>query len=88
MGADRGIIYKMFLLKALILGIAGGMLGFLLGTLAGVVLGPYLAGIAVKPVYSYLLWSVLLSVVISLAGSLFPTYLAAKFDPHTNLQED
>jgi len=88
MGADRGTIYKMFLLKALILGIAGGMLGFLLGTLAGVVLGPYLAGIAVKPVYSYLLWSVLLSVVISLAGSLFPTYLAAKFDPHTNLQED
>lgn len=88
MGAERSTIYRMFLLKSLILGIAGGILGFLSGTLAGVVLGPYLAGISVKPVYIYLLWSILLSVTISLAGSLFPTYLAAKFDPHTNLQED
>ena len=88
MGAERSAIYQMFLLKALILGIAGGILGFLLGTLAGVVLGPYLAGIVVKPVYLYLLWSVVLSVVISLTGSLIPTYLAAKFDPHSNLQED
>ena len=88
MGAERGTIYQMFLLKALILGVAGGLLGYLLGTLAGVILGPYLAGIIVKPVYMYLLWSILLSVAISLTGSLFPTYLAAKFDPHSNLQED
>ncbi len=88
MGAERRTIYKMFLLKALILGIAGGILGFLLGTLAGVILGPYLAGIIVEPVYIYLLWSILLSMSISLAGSLVPTYLAAKFDPHSNLQED
>jgi putative ABC transport system permease protein len=88
MGADRATIYKMFLLKALILGIAGGILGYLLGTLSGVILGPYLAGIVVKPVYIYLLWSILLSVAISFAGSLLPTYLAAKFDPHSNLQED
>jgi putative ABC transport system permease protein len=87
MGAERFTIYRMFLLKALFLGIAGGILGYLLGTLAGIVLGPYFAGIVVKPVYIYLLWSVLLSVVISLAGSLLPTYLAAKFDPHANLQE-
>ncbi len=88
MGAERMTIYKMFLLKALLLGIAGGILGFLLGTLAGVILGPYLAGIVVKPVYIYLLWSILLSITISLAGSLIPTYLAARFDPHSNLQED
>lgn len=87
MGAERGTIYKMFLLKALILGISGGILGYLLGTLAGVILGPYLAGIVVKPIYMYILWSILLSVAISLAGSLFPTYLAARFDPHSNLQE-
>ncbi len=88
MGAERMTIYKLFLLKALLLGIAGGILGFLLGTLAGVILGPYLAGIVVKPVYIYLLWSILLSITISLAGSLIPTYLAARFDPHSNLQED
>jgi len=88
MGAERGTIYEMFLLKSLILGLTGGILGYVFGTLAGVILGPYLAGIVVKPVYMYLLWSILLSVAISLTGSLFPTYLAAKFDPHSNLQED
>lgn len=88
MGAGRSTIYRMFLLKALILGIAGGILGYFLGTLSGVILGPYFAGILVKPVYIYLLWSIFLSVAISLAGSLLPTYLAAKFDPHSNLQED
>ncbi len=59
-----------------------------MGTLAGVLLGPYLAGIIVKPLYIYLLWSMLLSIAIALAGSIIPTYLAAKFDPHSNLQED
>ena len=88
MGAERGTIYEMFLLKSLILGIVGGALGYVFGTLAGVILGPYLAGIVVKPLYLYLLWSILLSVAISLTGSLIPTYLAAKFDPHSNLQED
>jgi len=88
MGADRSTIYMMFLLKALILGVAGGILGYLSGTVAGVVLGPYLAGIVVEPVYIYLVWSILLSVAIALTGSLFPAYLAAKFDPYTNLQED
>ena len=76
------------MLKALVLGITGGVLGFILGTLAGGVLGPYIAGIIVQPVYLYLVWSVLLSVAISLTGSVFPTYLAARFDPHNNLQED
>jgi putative ABC transport system permease protein len=88
MGAERATIYKMFLLKALFLGVVGGILGFLLGTLAGVILGPYLAGIVVKPLYIYLLWSILLAIVIALAGSVIPTYLAARFDPHSNLQED
>jgi putative ABC transport system permease protein len=88
MGAGRAVIYRMFLLKALLLGITGGILGYLLGTVAGVVLGPYLAGIAVKPVYLYLLWSVLLAVAISVTGSLIPTWLAARFDPYNNLQED
>jgi putative ABC transport system permease protein len=88
MGAERATIYKMYLLKALFLGIAGGILGFFIGTLAGVVLGPYFAGIIVKPLFIYLLWSVLLSIAIALAGSIIPTYLAARFDPHSNLQED
>jgi putative ABC transport system permease protein len=86
-GASKSTVYQLFLLKAIFLGISGGLSGYILGTLAGVVLGPYLAGISVQPVYMYLLWSLILSVIISLAGTIIPSYMAAKIDPHTNLQE-
>jgi putative ABC transport system permease protein len=86
-GASKGTVYQLFLLKAIFLGISGGLAGFILGTLAGVILGPYLAGIVVQPIYFYLLWSVILSVIISLAGTIIPSYMAAKIDPHSNLQE-
>jgi len=87
MGASKETVYDLFLFKALFLGITGGVAGFILGTLAGVILGPYLAGIAVQPVYIYLLWSIGLSVVIALAGTMIPAYMAARIDPYTNLQE-
>jgi len=86
-GASKSTVYQLFLLKAIFLGISGGLTGYILGTLAGVILGPYLAGIFVQPVYMYLLWSLILSVIISLAGTIIPSYMAAKIDPHTNLQE-
>ncbi|MCK9398547.1 MAG: ABC transporter permease [Bacteroidales bacterium] len=86
-GASKSTVYQLFLLKAIFLGISGGLTGYILGTLAGVILGPYLAGILVQPVYMYLLWSMILSVMISLAGTIIPSYMAAKIDPHTNLQE-
>ncbi|PIP53701.1 MAG: cell division protein FtsX, partial [Bacteroidetes bacterium CG23_combo_of_CG06-09_8_20_14_all_32_9] len=87
-GASKGMIYKLFLLKALFLGLTGGILGYVIGTVAGVILGPYLAGITVQPLYLYLIWSLALSVLISLTGTLIPAYLASKIDPHTNLQEE
>jgi putative ABC transport system permease protein len=86
-GASKSTVYQLFLLKAIFLGISGGIIGYILGTLAGVILGPYLAGIVVQPVYFYLLWSVILSVIIALTGTIIPSYMAAKIDPHTNLQE-
>lgn len=86
-GASKSTVYKLFILKAVFLGISGGLTGYILGTLAGVILGPYLAGIIVQPVYAYLLWSLVLSVIISLAGTIIPSYMAAKIDPHANLQE-
>ncbi len=88
MGASKGMIYKLFLLKAVFLGIVGGILGFVIGTIAGMFLGPYLAGMAVQPLYMYLVWSLLLSVIIALTGTVIPAYLASKIDPHTNLQEE
>lgn len=87
MGASKSTVYQLFLIKSIFLGIIGGIAGFIVGTLASVILGPYLANITVEPVYIYLLWSVILSVIISLAGTIIPAYIAAKIDPNTNLQE-
>jgi putative ABC transport system permease protein len=87
MGASKNEVYRLFLLKALFLGLSGGITGYIIGTLAGVILGPYLAGIVVRPIYIYVLWSLGLSVVIALAGTIIPAYMAAKIDPYSNLQE-
>jgi ABC-type antimicrobial peptide transport system permease subunit len=77
----------MLLFKATILGLAGGVLGYAIGTIAGVILGPQLASIMVRPVPVFLVWSVLLSTIISILGSLIPAYLAAKIEPFTIMQE-
>jgi putative ABC transport system permease protein len=86
-GAPQSSVYTMFLLKATILGLVGGVLGYAIGTIAGVLLGPQLAGIMVRPVPVLLLWSIVLSTVIAILGSLLPAYLASKIDTFTIMQE-
>ncbi len=87
LGAGSSVILRMFLLKALLLGFAGGIGGYALGTLLAVTLGPRLAGIPVLPMPALLAWAVGLSVVIALAASYFPARRAARLDPCDALQE-
>jgi ABC-type antimicrobial peptide transport system permease subunit len=86
-GTPKSSIYTMLLVKATILGLVGGIIGYAIGTIAGVMLGPYLAGIIVRPVLIFLMWSILLSTAIAILGSLIPAYLAAKIEPFTIMQE-
>ncbi len=86
-GWGRRHIYWLFLAKAIILGLAGGILGYVTGTVAAVILGPYLAGLEVAPVLGYLWWSVVVAVVIALAGSWYPTFRATRIDPSVIMQE-
>ncbi|MHC5076505.1 MAG: ABC transporter permease [Planctomycetota bacterium] len=86
-GTPKSSIYTMLLAKATILGLVGGVLGYAIGTIAGVILGPQLAGIMVRPVPVFLVWSIVLSIVIAILGSLLPAYLAAKIEPFTIMQE-
>lgn len=87
LGAGSTVILKMFLLKALLLGLAGGICGYLLGTVLAVLLGPRLAGIPVLPMPMLVLWALGISVVIALAASYFPARRAARLDPCATLQE-
>ena len=88
LGANSGWIMKLFLFKAVIVGITGGLIGYAVGTILAVFLGPKIAGVPVHPIALFLVWSVLLSTVIALAASAFPAAKAATVDPSSIMQED
>ena len=86
-GFNKITIYKMILAKAFVLGVIGGVVGYILGTLAGMWLGPELAGLAVKPIPYLIVVSLVISIGVSLIGSIIPSYLAGRIDPFNNMQE-
>ena len=87
LGADSFLILRIFLLKALLLGLAGGVGGYVLGTALALVLGPKLAGVPVLPMPILALWAVLISVGLALVASYFPAHRAARLDPCATFQE-
>jgi putative ABC transport system permease protein len=87
LGADSGLVLRIFLLKALILGIAGGIGGYVLGTLLAVVLGPRLAGVVVLPMPMLAVLAMGVSVALAILASYFPARRAARLDPCATFQE-
>ena len=87
-GTYKSEIYKILLVKAFILGFIGGILGYCLGTIAAYYMGPIFAQIQVAPIPIFIVWSILISIGISILGSLIPAYFAAKFEAFSNIQED
>jgi putative ABC transport system permease protein len=87
LGANSSLVLRIFLLKALLLGLAGGIAGYVIGTVLAVILGPRLAGVVVLPMPTLALYAVLISVAIALAASYFPARRAAKLDPCVTFQE-
>ena len=87
LGANSGLVLRIFLLKALILGVAGGIGGYVLGTILAVILGPKLAGVVVLPMPLLALLAVGISVVLALVASYFPARRTARLDPCATFQE-
>lgn len=81
LGATPGLVLRLFLGKALILGLAGGLGGFLAGSGAAWWLGPHLANVPIRPLMSLALPAAGIAVAVSLAASLFPAWHAARLDP-------
>jgi len=87
LGAESSLILRLFLTKALLLGLAGGTGGFAIGTVLAVTLGPRLAGVPVLPMPILAVWAIVISVGIALLSSYFPARRAARLDPCATLQE-
>jgi len=88
MGAGSAVVLRIFLLKALLLGLFGGLSGYIAGTATAVALGPRLAHVPVLPMPILLLWALGISVALSLLASFFPARRAARLDPCAALQEN
>jgi len=86
-GASPKDIYYIFIGKALILGLIGGIAGYVLGSLAGMILGPQIAGVKVLPIPFLFIWAIVIAVGISVIASYLPARRAAKLDPALILQE-
>jgi putative ABC transport system permease protein len=81
LGATPGLVLRLFLGKALVLGLAGGLAGAALGTGLAVSLGPRLANVVVRPLPALGLAASGSAVVVALLASLLPAWRAARMDP-------
>ncbi|QDV14839.1 Macrolide export ATP-binding/permease protein MacB [Rosistilla oblonga] len=81
LGASRGFVTKMFLGKATLLGLAGGVGGFAAGTILAAILGPQLLGVHVQPMPSLLGVGMATATVVAVLASLLPARRAAGVDP-------
>ncbi|MBE7558443.1 FtsX-like permease family protein [bacterium] len=87
LGAGPKLVLQVFLLKALLLGVGGGVAGFFLGSAAALWLGPRIAGVPVLPMPILAFWALVVAIAIALAASFFPARRAARLDPSVALQE-
>lgn len=87
LGANSRLILRIFLLKALLLGLSGGLGGYVLGTVLAMTLGPQLAGVPVLPMPWLFFGATAISVALTLVASYFPARRAASLDPCATFQE-
>jgi hypothetical protein len=86
LGARSRTILRLFLTKALLMGITGGLAGYVLGTLAG--LGRSAGARLALPDARVFLLACSTAVILALAASWAPAYYAARQDPAEVLRED
>lgn len=87
LGATPGMVLRLFLGKALVLGLVGGLGGGLVGSAVAVWQGPGLANVVVHPLPSLVASAVGVAVTLALLASLWPAWRAVRLDPCVCFQE-
>jgi len=91
MGYGSGRIVFLFLTRALLLGLIGGLLGFILGALASLYWGPSvfkITGKTILPMYDLLFWSLILAPLFAALAASIPAVYAVNQDPANLLREN
>lgn len=81
LGATPKLVTRIFLLKAVLLGVGGGLAGCTFGLLVAMLLGATWAGVAVSPLPSLLSIAFAAAVGITTLAAYWPARSAAKLDP-------
>lgn len=87
LGATPGLLSRLILWKASLIGSVGGMAGLLLGGLAAVLLGPTMMNVAARPSLLASVIGVGGAVAVTLLASYWPARRAAGLDPCVCFQE-
>jgi putative ABC transport system permease protein len=81
LGATPGLVTRMFLFKALALGLVGGVGGCALGLIVAMLLGSQWAGVTVTPLPDLLVIAVGAALAITTLAAYWPARSAARSDP-------
>jgi putative ABC transport system permease protein len=81
LGATPNLILRIFLLKAVWLGLAGGIGGCVIGIGLAMILGPQWAGVAVSPLPLLAVISIGSALAVTLLAAYWPARQAARLDP-------
>lgn len=86
-GATPSFVLRMFLLKALVLGVIGGSVGSLLGLGVAVFAGPRWAGVTIQPLPGLSLLAIVAATLLAVFAAFLPARKAAQLDPCLCFQE-
>lgn len=80
-GAERAVIFKLFLGEALLLSLSGGLAGIVLGVAITQLIGAWVPALPVQLAWNYIAAAFLISMFIGMASGVTPAIRAARLNP-------